>query len=51
MTWIGTLFFLHIMTHMDIVSLKIVAREHTMKKSVVVLMGAKGQNIDTKDTL
>ena len=38
-------------TNMDIASLEIFAREHTTKKRVIGLMGAKGQNFATKDTL
>ena len=37
-------------TNMDIVSLEIVAKEHTKKKVVVVLLGARRQEFATKDT-
>ena len=37
-------------TNMDIVSLEMVAKEHTTKKVVVILLSARGQDFGTKDS-
>ena len=38
-------------TNMDIVSLEMVAKKHTTNKVVAVLLGARGKDFPTKDTL